>query len=54
MKWMCGHVDNDNFIEFIIIVEFSGHMVVIIIIYQHSIHIGKVIFHMLIEMLDLV
>ena len=49
---MCGHADGDNFIKFAIIVEFNKYMAVMTIDYQHSIHIGRVIFCMLIEMLD--
>ena len=49
---MRGHADGDNLIELAIIVEFGGYMAVMIIDYQHSIHIGRATFCMLIKMLD--
>ena len=49
---MYKHINNNNFIEFAIIVKFNKYMVVMIINYQHSIHIGKTIFCILIKMLN--
>ena len=49
---MCKHVDSNNFIEFAIIIKFGKYMAVMTINYQHSIHIGRMIFCILIKMLN--
>ena len=49
---MHRHADSNNLIELAIIVKFGGHMAVMIIDYQHSIHTGRTTFRMSIEMLD--
>ena len=49
---MCKYIDGNNIIEFAVFIKFGGYMAIIIINYQHLIHIGGVLFCMFIEMLN--
>ena len=51
---MCKHIDNNNIIEFAIFIKFGRYIVIMIINYQHLIHIGGMIFHIFIKILNLI